>query len=416
MESHPSKSTSAAKAARPLIVENSFERDSSTGTVASWSGRIFGGLFGLLVLGFYFIPDQAGRNLVLYLTALSAHAFLIHSRAWSKCFVSGGGRTLLLLVSMPLLSLAWSTGASADELKRLLIAAYCVLAIYVGVSQLLEFRPSLATTLAILMLLAGNFAGAAAVAYWAVSTPPAGAFRLEGLWGLNNPVHASVLLLGGTLPVLYQTLRGERSWRWLFALVLPVCFVVVAGARAAAGAYLLVVVAMAGAWKPKAVAFVLLSTITLVGAALLLLGAGNIEEVWVARGLSYRDVVWQQVWSAYRECNFAVGCGLATPLSVNVGGIEGERAHSIFMATLFRQGALGLAVFIGGLGWLLWHGFRSDCTAVRGWACMLGYVLLANLTSGDHVLVRASLFWPSFWIPVMVIASSGRESLPRAST
>ena len=53
----------------------------------------------------------------------------------------------------------------------------------------------------------------------------------------------------------------------------------------------------------------------------------------------------------------------------------------------------------------------------RDWAVVLVYVLLASTTSGDHVLVRTTLFWCYFWLPVMVLAASTtalseRESSP----
>jgi hypothetical protein len=94
--------------------------------------------------------------------------------------------------------------------------------------------------------------------------------------------------------------------------------------------------------------------------------------------------------------------------------VEGHRAHSIYLAALYHQGLLGLIVLLAGTGWLLYRGFTvpgADAGTVRGWAWALAYVLLASATSGDHVLVRATLFWPYFWIPVMVLAVTCRGSL-----
>jgi hypothetical protein len=267
--------------------------------------------------------------------------------------------------------------------------------------------------LAILVLLAGDAAGSAAIVYWFMSDPAPGGFRLEGVWGIDNPVHASVLLLAGTLPVLSRILSGQRARLWVAGAVVPLCFVVLAGARTAAAAYLLVVLTMVAARKPGAAVWVLAGALIVMATAIVLLGTGVTEEVWLTRGLSYRDVVWEQVWSAYRDCNPLVGCGISTPLTVDIGGVEGGRAHSIFFAALYHQGLLGLAVFVGGLGWLLWRGLRRQSLAENpalGWAWMLGYVLLANATSGDHILVRAALFWPCFWMPVMVLAAMDKES------
>lgn len=383
------------------------------------ASRVFGGLLALLVLSFFVLPDQAGRNLVLYLAALTGHAFLLRGRGRRLAYGHPGGWIVVALVLFPLMSLVWSTEASADQVKDLLVAGYCVLIIYVGLAWLLDDQPVIADRLASLLAVAGSLTGAAAIFWWILSAASGGGHRLQGIWGIDNPVHASVLLLGGTVPVLAQVLRGSRSRWWLLGLLVPACFVLLSGARTAAGAYLLVVVAMTAARRPRAAAWVLAGTLVLAVGAVVLLGTEMTAEVWLARGLSYRDLVWQQVWQAYGNCNALVGCGIATPLSLEFAGKVGDRAHGIFLAALYHQGLLGLLIFVVGVGWLLARALRPQTPAgspLRAWGWMLGYVLLANLTSGDHILVRADLFWPSFWLPVMVTAAMSRESSRPGST
>lgn len=374
---------------------------------------IFTALFGLLVLSFYFVPDQAGRNLFLYATALVAHAFVLHRSVWAVAYRDVGGWVVLLLVLTPCISLLWSRSPDLDRIKDLLVAAYVLLAIYLGVAWVLERRSVFADRLAVLLLLAGSAAGAFAIGHWASRDTPPGAMRLEGLWGIDNPVHASVLLLGGTLPVISQILDRRRSLWWLVGAIVPIAFIALAGSRAAAGAYLIVVLVMAATSNLKAAAGVFGGALLIGAGAMLVLGMDLIEEVWLSRGISFRGVVWEQVWDAYRSCNPAVGCGLATPIVVDVGGVPGTRAHSIFLAALYHQGLLGLVVFLGSLGCLLRRGFRGaerSGGAPRDWSWMLAYVLLANATSGNHVLVRAALFWLCFWLPVMMVAATSRES------
>lgn len=308
----------------------------------------------------------------------------------------------MLLVTAPALSLTWSAGAGADGARDLLLAAYCVLWCYFGVAQVLTQRPSFADALAGGMLLAGNLAAAAALLAHGAAGADTPA-RLPGLWGIDNPVHASVLLLGSTLPMLAHVLSSRWPRWWLIALLLPLAFVVLAGARTAAAAYVIVVLALVCSKRPRAAVWVAAVACALAVFGVAIVGIEGVSEIWLSRGLSFRDVVWRQVWVAFQECPALVGCGIATPLTVEFGGVEGGRAHSIFMAALYHQGFLGLLLFLGALVWLL---VRRAGTAARGWAWMLGFVLLANATSGDHVLVRASLFWACFWIPVMVLAAS----------
>lgn len=373
----------------------------------------FAAVFLLLTLSFYALPDQAGRNLLLYLAALLAHFGLVRPGVARRAFREQDGFVVVLLVLVPAVSLLWSQGASGDDVQDLLVAAYCLLAVYGGVAWVVQLRPALAGTLADVMLVGGSIAGAVALVDWVWRGPEPGAFRLEGLGAIDNPVHASVLLLGGTLPVLVSVLQGRRQAVWLAGAVVPVAFAALAGARAAAVAYLLVVTWVVWRLRPRLLMW--LAGLLAAAAALLvaLLGAGA-EEIWIGRGWSFRDTVWQQVWSAYRECSVLVGCGIATPLSIEVADVVGERAHSIYLAALYHQGIFGLVVLLGAAGWLVRRGMTGGQT--MGWACMLCFTLIANLTSGDHLLVRASLFWPAFWIPVMVIcASAGTGSWTRAA-
>ncbi len=372
--------------------------------------RVFAAAFLLLTLSFYALPDQAGRNLLLYVAALLAHAGLVRIAVVQRAFREQGGLILLLLIAVPVASLVWSREAAADDVKDLLIAAYCLVTVYLGVAWVAQWQPRAAATLANVMVIGGSAAGAVALGYWVGSGPEPGAFRLEGLGAIDNPVHASVLLLGGTLPVLVGVLQGRRHVAWLAGAVVPVCFAALAGARAAAVAYLLVVAVIV--WRLRPGLLVWLAGLLVAAAALLvtLLGAGA-AEIWIERGWSFRDTVWHQVWNAYRACSVPFGCGIATPLSIEVADVVGERAHSLYLAALYHQGVVGLAVLLGAAGWLVWRGLTRMDGRAAGWACMLAFTLLANLTSGDHLLVRGSLFWPAFWIPVMMIcATTGTEN------
>ncbi len=383
--------------------------DAGSWHAASWAEKIFGGLFALLVLSFYFFPDQAGRNLILYATALSAHAFLGNAGSWKHAYGRPAGWAVLVLALPPLLSLTWSSGAGPEALKRLGVAAYCLLLVYLGAVRLLPRWPHLSRQLADLMLMAGNVAGLAAIVSWLIHGSSPGVVRLEGVLGLDNPVHGSILLLASTLVVLWQIVRGRRGLVWLGAMIVPLTYVMLAGSRMAMAAYLVVAVAMVVSRGPRAATAAIGGILGIALITVGLVGVDTAAEIWLARGISFRDVVWEQVWLAYRECNPLIGCGIGTPLDLNFGGVVSRRAHSIFLAALYHQGLLGLAVFAGALGWLVYRGFRYE-GSVQGWAWALSFVLLANLTSGHHVLVRASLFWPCFWIPVMIVAASGRGS------
>jgi hypothetical protein len=186
-------------------------------------------------------------------------------------------------------------------------------------------------------------------------------------------------------------------------------FVLLAGPRAAIGAYVIVVgllLAARGSLRSNVVIGICAVAVTLA-----MVAAAGFEEfraIWLDRGISYRDVVWAQVWAQFRDCNPLIGCGIGSPLSVTFGAVSSSRPHSLLLGVLYYQGVLGMLAFVGALGYLVISALkqaRPGAIDRQDWVVMIGFALLANLTSGDHILVRSTLFWSYFWLPILVIAA-----------
>lgn len=370
--------------------------------------KVFAGLLTLFMLSFFFIAEQHQRNWLLYLTALSAHSFVLDASAWRGAFVDGAGLALMILIGFPLLSLAWSDGIEPHGVRSLFVAGYCIFTIYIGMVQLVDARPRDLERLKNVLLAAAVFSSALSLGNWLLSDQ-AGVWRLQGVLGLNNPVHASILLLAATLPAVRRMTLDRAGLGWLAACILPWLFVVLAGARAAMGAYLIIVVLLlTGRRDLRGNVMVGICAVVVIASALALAGFDGFRDIWLARGVSYRNVIWAQVWAQFRDCDPIIGCGIGSPLSITLGAQDSSRPHSIFLGALYYQGVLGLLAFFTALGYLMFRALREAGSGVidhRDWAVMLGFALLANLTSGDHIMVRATLFWSYFWLPVMVIAS-----------
>ena len=368
--------------------------------------RAFAVLLMLLLASFFFVPEQHQRNWLLYLAALAAHGFLFDRATFAKVYAGRGGWAVPALVVVPTLSLAWRDSLAFEEAADLLLAAYCILAVHLGVAGLAERRPQVLNGLRHGLLVAANCGALLSLGHWIVNHDPA-APRLTGWLGLDNPVHASILLLATTLPIWDRIARRRLRLRWLLACLAPCAFVLFAGARMALAAYLVVVVLQLRV-RPRLA--VLVSVAALAGLAVLV-GGDALGTIWLERGLSFRPVIWAETWAAYQACSPLVGCGVASPLEVEYAlGAVANRAHSLYLAALYHQGWLGLAVLIAVSGWLLHCGLAKPGGARvgvgRDWAWMLAYALLASATSGDHVLVRATLFWGYFWVPVMMLAAT----------
>ena len=398
--------------------------------------RAFTVLLALLIGGFFVVPGQQQRNWFLYLAAAAAHWFLFDRRTLRTAFAGRAGWTVPLLLAMPLLSLTWSGVVPGDYASDLLLAAYCILLIYLGIAHLTRYAPQALQQLQQILLLGANLGALLSLGHWAVTYDPHFP-RLPGWLGLDNPVHASILLLAATLPVCTGIARGRLQLRWGWACAAPLAFILLAGPRAALAAWLIVVVVI---FRPRLRVRTLVAGAVALGAggAAALLGSDVLKAIWLDRGLSFRPEIWEQTWSALLSCNPLIGCGVAAPLEIEYRpGMVTDRAHGLYVAALYHQGVLGAAVFLATITWLLrsvrggplaaragaarFEGERAAAASVRrvaanrwdalpgrpgDWAVVLVYVLLATTTSGDHLLVRTTLFWCYFWLPVLVLAAS----------
>lgn len=395
--------------------------------------RAFTILLALLVVGFFFIPEQHQRNWLLYLTAAAAHAFLFDRSSVRIAFAGHGGWVVPGLLVVPLLSLLWSDAIEPEGMADLLLAGYCILLIYLGVACLARQHPLAFGHLLQTLLAAANLGALLSLGTWAANYDPS-LPRLPGVLGLDNPVHGSILLLSATLPVWNGVARRSLAPRWLLACAAPCAFALLAGPRTALAAYVVVIACVLGLRFRPTVVFGGGLLVALAG-VLALLGSDALRAIWLDRGLSFRPEIWSATWSAYQACNPLLGCGIGTPLQVDYSsGLVTGRAHSLYVAALYHQGLLGIAVFLGATGWLLNRARTAaaapeqqtrpaNVSALLGnqqqdWALMLIFALLASTTSGDHLLVRTTLFWCYFWLPVMVLAAltatsvSERENSP----
>ena len=395
--------------------------------------RVFTVLLALLLASFFFVPEQHQRNWFLYLAAAAAHGFLFDRQALKGAFSGPAGWAVPALLAIPLLSLAWSESVSSDTAGDLLVAGYCILMIYLGVAYLVRRRPQDVVQLKWALLLAANLGALLSLGHWAASYDSA-APRLTGALGLDNPVHGSIQLLAVTLPVWNGIAERRLRLRWLCACIAPLAFALLAGPRTALAAYALVAAfALRVRFRPATIVTAALVA-GIVGVAALF-GSDALKAIWLDRGLSFRPQIWAQAWSAYLDCNPLIGCGIGTPLAIEyIPEAVTDRAHSLYVAAIYHQGVLGtlvfLAVFVRLLGGprLLFAdrerqvgrppGGTSMVNARRDFTLMLAFVLIASATSGDHIVVRTTLFWCYFWLPVMVLTAaaggwvSERENSP----
>ena len=151
-------------------------------SVQSVMPRAFALLLMLLLASFFFVPEQHQRNWLLYLAALAAHGFLLDRAVLRRAYAGRGGWAVAALLALPVLSLAWGDSQAFEDAADLLLAAYCILAIHLGVAGLAERRPQALDSLRDALLLAANLGALLCIGHWALNYE-ADAPRLTGGWG-----------------------------------------------------------------------------------------------------------------------------------------------------------------------------------------------------------------------------------------
>ncbi|MEM1434506.1 MAG: hypothetical protein AAGG11_10665 [Pseudomonadota bacterium] len=369
-----------------------------------------------LLVSFALLIEEHQRNWLLYLTALLGFGFLTQRQVRSQLRSNRTSLALGILLLLPLLSILWSTpGAAAEpvELKDLILAAICIAGVYLGLTALNLRQPAFSGRLQLVFAATALFGLWLALGHWWFwLRPTAERPRFEGGFAFYNAVHASIFAFAAGLLAIHDRLNSRQPvtlWLSVPLLVSVSLFGLLAGARAAMAAFVITALAMlvrkgAGRWGVLAGGALLTAA---VGATLLLIGPEQLKNIWLSRGLSYRLEIWDQVLTQFGACPFLLGCGIDAPPSIVAGLETGDRAHSMPLATFYYYGVLGLLITAAALGYLALRGAEKGGTA---WAWLLGYALLANMTSGDHVLERATLFWPYFWLPVLMLATINRAS------
>lgn len=150
------------------------------------------------------------------------------------------------------------------------------------------------------------------------------------------------------------------------------------------------------------------------------------------RATSFRPEIWSSAMGRTWAHNPVFGFGHLTSGHVLIGDLDFHHAHSIYLASFYYGGMVGLALLVGLVGWCFWvvggcvyfGGEGKDWVDVSGFGVALRsanpiYPIssiaapgLASLVfgcvvfalDGDRVLEKVDLIWIVFWLPVALAA------------
>ncbi|MBV1952504.1 MAG: O-antigen ligase family protein, partial [Cycloclasticus sp.] len=221
-------------------------------------------------------------------------------------------------------------------------------------------------------------------------------------WGSADNSIIGASLYAPAVVCAYLGSQGGQGWRrifWLLGGVLVALLILRTYSRgpllAIFGALLLGVI-LSRERKTR----LLLGLVIVIGA--IWLGYQDTGNM-LARGVGVRPHIWLNVWFEVLQAPL-IGHGLLSDESINmtsadVGSLMIDHPHSIFMATLFYGGLVGMVLLLG----LLVSGARAGVSACReGQGEMLLLLLLAvalGVTDNNKLLLSPSPLWLFYWLP-----------------
>ena len=352
---------------------------------------------------YFLIKSGSGNSFPTYLLALAmVPLFALQARAlmvdWAVT-----GLTALFLVYMAL-STAWST---SDEIvmkslaEALLVFTFC-LSIPMSVQRFHWFL----NTLVVLVILAA-FVNCGYSIYLHFALPdyqPLPEPRLYSLGRLSNPVVGSLSYGFATVLAVYMMMTEERrvaKTGYALAVLLFLWAIVLTGSRGAylalaAGVCLGVFLRYPGKLKIQMLGVVMtLAALSLI--AYLFLG----PELLFKRALSFRPEIWTEFVSRTMAGNIWIGAGMATDSTFQMPELLIKHPHSIFVATFYYGGVLGLLTYLAMIAKSMFslHQHKESSLRLLG-AMLLAFGLTATALDGDEIVTKVNYLWLLIWLPV----------------
>lgn len=244
--------------------------------------------------------------------------------------------------------------------------------------------------------------------------------RLEGWAETRNAILGASIMGVCTMLALGRALRGGRWWpAWAAAVPVFLTFIVLTGSRGPILTVVLASLVLLPARSVRTYAAVLLVAAAAVGVVELL------QPAWVAgvldravgrvmeRGTSYRLEIWQETLS---EIMRRPWFGHGPTASLRIQGEFGHHPHDLYLSAWYYSGAVGLALLLGGLGWLLWDVQRLPASAEhRMCLALLLHAVLSGATDLSQITKGPGEMWYIIWLPLAYALAVLRDPATRAA-
>lgn len=348
----------------------------------------------LFLTGMFWVGERSGYHKLYYvMLALPALVVALTCMARFSDIVSEPLFIIFAVFSVyTMLSLAWSPGAI--DYSRLKYPLYiCMLLLAVAALGESNMR-----RLVQVVALAGVVAVLAAMITMAIYFLGGHQSRLNGLGALYNPLLTSHVYGFFATLWLAALMTSPRQWQGklvMFAVLVWLLFLT--GSRTP-----FMALAVSVAWLVIMVADRRIVLLSLAIGAIAFLGGGVFDTELLARGLSYRPLIWAETWRQIMPALW-FGHGYDAGIDIVVEGLNRVLAdpHNLTLSVIYHTGLVGVAMWLSMYGYSLVRAWRMRGSGlVLISSTLLVYGFAAGMTEGGAFMSRPKEHWFLIWIPI----------------
>ena len=380
--------------------------------------------YSIFLLGFFFFPSTKSHSNFYYLAVVFPFLIAVFMKKVDLRSLFSNRTFLLITIYLIYMfcTLFWADSYEMSDLSKYGRRVFYILVFICVTIHLTEVHRAFLQWLFVALCWTAAIVAIGNMIFYYSKYPFAS--RLWGYGLLYSPIMASSqygIVVIACIYLLQQQCTVKTFIMYLAILMANLSFMLLAQSR---GPLLALVVTLC-AWqisvwflpikdKPDHGNFLLvvLLLLTAAGVALSIMHPGFIKDA-LFRGFSYRLVIWEGILGYVKEAPW-LGQGLtAEGRTVAVDGVMHKHSHSVYLATLFYGGIVGLLLMVAMMASVFWQGFRRlREPGDLAYLCMVLFGALCMVTDGNMLIHHPKPFWLFFWFPVALVVASGLVDHP----
>lgn len=385
--------------------------------------------YAVFLLGFFLFPSAKSHSIFFYLAVAFPFVILVFMKKVDLKLLFSSRTFLLITIYLVYMfcTLFWADRLGISDLSKYGRRVLYILIFLCVTIHVTQAYPTFLQRLLELLCWTGAIVAIATIFFY-YRQHPFPLTRLEGYGLLSLPFRASsiygIIAIACTYLFLHQRSVGMRLL-YLGLLLASFCYMLLVRSRTPMFSLAVALIAWQFlVYRPHKVEkgshrnklLIVAVVIAVAVSVLFMVYPEFLHKTFVSRGLriGIRTELWGKILARVREAPW-FGHGLTADPRTDVYG--GRRIlvhpHSVYVATLFYGGIVGLLLFITVLISALWQGFRRARHSINlAAACMVLYGALCIVLNGNMLIHHPKAFWLFFWFPIALVTASEMPGHP----